>query len=71
MSEFTCFKCKETFTKIRDGSWNEFMAAKEMLEIMPEAKNSPTDILCDDCHKEFLDWFAKLTPKEKEAMQNE
>lgn len=69
MSEFTCFKCQQTFSKINDEEWNSYEAAKEFLELYPEAKNDPTDVLCDDCNEEFKKWFATLTKEEKKKMR--
>lgn len=71
MSEFTCCKCKNTYQKINDESWNEFKAAEEMLALYPEAKNDPTDIVCDDCNEEFKKWFATISNEEKIKMREE
>ncbi len=71
MSEFTCFKCQQTFKKINDDKWNDFKAAEELLTLYPETKNDPTDILCDDCNEEFKIWFATLTDEQKKQMRDE
>lgn len=69
MSEFTCFKCEQTFPKRNDEEWNEFKAAEELLELYPECKNDPVDVLCDDCNEEFKKWFSTLTEAEKMEMR--
>ena len=69
MSEYTCFKCQETFKKINDENWNDFKAAEEMLRLYPESKNDATDILCDDCNEEFKEWFSKQTDEQKKWMR--
>lgn len=71
MSEYTCFKCKNTYLKVRNDEWNDFKAAEELLTLYPESKNDPTDILCDDCNEEFKKWFATLTEEEKQKMRME
>lgn len=71
MSEFTCFKCKNTYQKRRDEEWNDYKAAEEMLTLYPEAKNDPTDILCGYCNEEFKKWFSTLTEDEKKRMREE
>lgn len=70
MSEFTCYKCLQTFPKQNDKEWNEFEAAKEFLTLYPEAKNDPTDIVCDDCNNEFRRWFSTLTEEQKKLMRD-
>lgn len=69
MSEYTCFKCKQTFLTGDNEEWNSFKAAEEMLRLYPETKNDPTDVLCDDCNQEFVKWFATLTEEEKRKMR--
>lgn len=69
MSEFTCCKCKNTYQKCRDGTWDEFKAAEEMLSLYPETKNDPTDILCDDCNELFKKWFSTLSSEEKRKLR--
>lgn len=71
MSEFTCFKCKNTYQKIRNEEWNDFKASEEMLTLYPNTKNHPTDILCDECNQEFKEWFSTLTNDEKRKMLDE
>ncbi len=71
MSEFTCSKCLHTFNKTRDGSWDDKKAAEEFLTNHPECKNDPTEILCDDCHILFLEWFATLTEEQKKKMRQD
>lgn len=70
MTEFTCFKCKNTFLKRNDYGWNDYKAAQEMLTLYPETKNHPTDILCDDCNEEFKEWFSTLTEEQKRKMRD-
>lgn len=69
MSEFTCFKCRNTYSKKNNDEWNDFKAAEEFLTLYPEAKNDPTDILCDDCNEEFKKWFYTLTDEQKKQMR--
>lgn len=71
MSEFTCCKCKHTFLKRNDSEWNDIKAAEEMLDLYPETKNDPTDVLCDDCNKEFKAWFSKLSDAQKKKMRED
>lgn len=71
MSEFTCFNCKLTYKKINDDNWNEFKAAKELLELYPECKNDATESLCDDCNELFRKWFLTLTDEEKKIMRDQ
>lgn len=71
MSEFTCSICNKTYPKDNNDEWNDFKAAEEMLDIMPEAKNDPTDIVCDPCYKSFRKWFDKLSDEEKINMRNQ
>lgn len=40
-----------------------------MIEIFPEAKNDKYGITCDNCHKEFMVWFRKLSDNEKKEIQ--
>lgn len=54
--EYTCYLCKETFTKIR--SDKELRA--EMLEIFPESefmKDDEIEVICHDCNIEFMKWW--------------
>lgn len=71
MSEFTCYKCRETFKKSNNEEWNDFKAAEEMLTLYPETKNDPIDILCDDCNEEFKIWFSQFTDEEKKKMRED
>lgn len=71
MVEFTCCHCKNTYETIRDETWDSFKAAKEMLDLMPEAKNDPTGILCDDCNEQFKVWFNQLTDEQKKQMRED
>lgn len=71
MSEFTCFKCRETFKKKHDKNWNDFKAAEEMLSLYPEAKNDPTETLCGICNEAFQKWFATLTEEDKRRMRED
>lgn len=71
MSEFTCFSCKQTFEHQNDEEWNEFKAAEEFLNLYPEGKNHPTEVLCDVCNEEFREWFANLTEDEKKQNREE
>lgn len=60
MSEFTCALCHRTFKQKRDEEWNAFKAAEEMLNLTPESKNEPTEIICDYCfHDYYLPWLDK------------
>lgn len=65
MSEFTCCKCNRTFPKRNDEEWNDIKVAEELLTLYPEAKNHPTNILCDDCNEQFKNWFSTLTEDQK------
>lgn len=71
MSEFTCCKCDRTFNKINNDKWNDKKAAEEMLTLYPETKNDPTDILCDDCFREFNKWFSQFSEEEKKQMRED
>jgi hypothetical protein len=71
MSEYTCYHCKITYPKVNNEQWNDFKAAEEMLNLYPESKNDPTDILCETCNEEFKKWFAGLTDEEKRKMREE
>lgn len=71
MSEFTCCKCNTTYKKNNNENWNSFKAAEEFLILYPEAKNDPTDILCDDCNEDFKNWFATLMDDEKKQMRED
>jgi len=69
LSEYTCYKCKETYEKINNEEWNDYKAAEELLTLYPECKNDKTEILCDECNKDFLIWFARLTDEEKKKLR--
>lgn len=71
MAEFTCYSCKITFRKRNDKGWNELKAAEEFLTRYPEANNDATDVICDDCDKEFIKWFSTLTEEDKKRMRDE
>jgi hypothetical protein len=71
MSEFTCCKCNITFCKIDSEKWNSFKAAEEFLCLYPEAKNDPTDILCDECNEKFKVWFSQFSNEEKKQMRED
>jgi len=71
MSEFTCYKCQQTYVMRNDEEWNNKKAAEELLTLHPEAKNDSTDILCDDCNEAFKVWFATLSDEQKREMRNE
>ncbi len=70
MSEFTCFKCRNTYPKRNDDGWNDYKASEEVLTLYPETKNDPMGVLCDDCNEEFKKWFSTLSDEEKKAMRN-
>ncbi|HJY22930.1 MAG TPA: hypothetical protein VJ279_08605 [Hanamia sp.] len=71
MGEFTCSACDMTYEKPNDEQWNDFKAADELLTLYPESKNDPTNILCDDCNKQFQKWFATLTEEQKRKMRED
>lgn len=71
MTEFTCALCLNTFDKINDETWNNFKASEEFLNLCPEAKNDPTDSVCDDCYDKFKKWFADLSREEKRKMRED
>ena len=71
MSQFTCFKCKNTYDKRNDEEWNDYLATKELLDLYPETKNDPTDVICDDCNEEFKIWFAAFIEEEKKKMRDD
>lgn len=54
--EFTCEMCRGQFTANRDH--REAMVEAEILyghELAP----ADAGIICDDCYKQFLDWFER------------
>lgn len=65
MGEFTCERCGLTYPKTRSDEecW------KEMYELMPEAIHHETAVICDDCFKEFMEWFKTLTESDKKKMR--
>ncbi len=71
MSEFTCYKCQQTYPIRNDDEWNNYKAAEELLTLYPETKNDPTDVLCDDCNEDFKKWFATLTEEQKKKMRDD
>jgi len=71
MSEYNCSICEKTFTKVRDDTWNEKKAAEEYLELHPEGKNDRTDIVCDECFKQYKAWLTTQTDEDKRKMRNE
>ena len=71
MSEFTCYKCQQTFPKRNDAEWNEEKAREEWITLYPETKDDPVDVLCDDCNEEFKMWFSTLTDEQKKQMRED
>lgn len=71
MNHYTCFKCKNIFKKLNNDEWNDYKAVEEFLNLYPECKNDPTDLLCYVCNEEFKKWFSKKTKDEKEKMRRE
>jgi hypothetical protein len=69
MLEYTCANCKQTFQVNQNEDWNTKEMAREFIELYPECKNDPTDIVCDDCFNKFNKWFATLGEKEKQKMR--
>lgn len=71
-SEYTCDNCKETFKQPDESEWSEEDRNKEHLENFGfSAHIEPTAIICDDCHKIFMEWYDGLTDEEIEEMKNE
>lgn len=67
MSEtYTCAKCGETFTC----GWSDAEAEAEYRANFPELADRPVDgaNVCDDCYQQFMAWFEKQPPAQKEAM---
>ena len=50
--EFTCALCGETFQQ----AWSHEDAKAEFAEAFPDDQDEATEILCDDCYKEALDY---------------
>lgn len=71
MSEYTCDQCNKTYEKPNNEEWNDLKAAEEYVVMYPDDKNAPTNIICDDCYKQFSKWFEKLTEDEKRKMREE
>lgn len=65
MQEFTCAVCKGDFFSNRPNEecWKEFY------ELTPEAEHDLTDMVCDDCFEEHLEWFKKLSDDQKKALR--
>lgn len=68
MSDFTCERCGLSYPKIR----SEEECTKEFLENFPELKgqNHEIAVICDDCFKEFMEWFKTLTESDKKRMRD-
>jgi hypothetical protein len=67
--KFECSLCHGVFNKLNNEDWNSFKSAEEFLMLYPECKNDRTDIVCDDCYKEFKKWFATLTEEDKRKIR--
>lgn len=67
MSKYTCSNCNETYEKIR----SDEDCHNEMVYIMPESEHDNIDILCDDCYRDFMEWFKTLSEEQKRNMRDE
>lgn len=61
MNDFTCEKCHQTFNK----GWTEEEAEKEFSSAPWNVEGDDRALICDDCFKEFQEWFSKLTPEDR------
>ena len=61
--EYECEHCGGVFNK----GWSDKEAMAETNEIFSEEEieHGGLSILCDDCHKKFMEWFTSLTKEYK------
>lgn len=62
-SDYTCASCKQTYQSV-----DKEYAEKEYLEWLkenPRMINDQREVVCDDCYKEFNEWYLSLTPMDK------
>lgn len=64
-SEYTCAVCRQTFLMARPHG-EALAEAEERYGPIPEDQR---EILCEDCHGEYLKWFESLTPAEHKEIQ--
>jgi len=69
MSEFTCYLCTNTYEAQNDEEWNSFKAGETFIKLFPDGKNDFTEIVCEECHQEFMRWFYTLTEEQKARMR--
>ncbi len=67
MNEFTCEKCDQTFIK----GWSDEEAQKEFDDAPYNIPGDNRVSLCDDCFKEFYEWFYKLTDEDRRRIVSE
>ncbi len=67
--EFTCEHCKGVFDK----EWSDEEDEEEYRKEFPElvGKEIPIMLFCDDCYKEFREWFRNLSEEIREMMLQE
>jgi transposase-like protein len=65
-SDYTCYVCKETFSRIR----TDEEALDEGLYKWPECEVSDMEIVCDDCYKAFTRWYGEQSAEEKRHMKD-
>lgn len=69
---YQCAHCKNVYEKSNDEQWNDDKAIEEFKSFFPEPDaDQSMNILCEDCHQEFLKWFTTLTHEDKEKMKND
>jgi len=64
MSEYTCQVCRHTYCE-RPG-WTEEARLKEAAELFPDedlTKEENRAVVCDDCHKDILEWIENGCPE--------
>jgi hypothetical protein len=56
--EYTCASCGETLIT----TWDDDDALDEADELFPDEMRSgePTEVICDTCHAEFMEWWEDI-----------
>lgn len=64
---YQCTNCRNIYMK----AWSDEECTEEYKENFLNDLNREwtTEVICDDCYKEFKPWLDDLTPEEKEEIE--
>jgi len=71
-NQYQCAICKGIFDEPDQKDWSENDKREEYLKRYDFEFNAvPYSTICDDCDKEFIEWFNNFSLEEKEKLKNE